>query len=45
VNNAYAAEKKKYPIRWLIVALSMLGAFTFTLVSILIWDTISKSRK
>lgn len=45
VNNAYAAEKKKYPIRWLIVALSMLGSFTFTLVSILIWDTISKSRK
>tara|TARA_R110000868_G_scaffold56983_1_gene176410 strand:+ start:212 stop:1243 length:1032 start_codon:yes stop_codon:yes gene_type:complete len=45
VNNAYAAEKKKYPVRWLIVALSMLGAFTFTLVSILIWDTISKSRK
>lgn len=45
VNNAYPAEKKKYPVRWLIVALSMLGAFTFTLVSILIWDTISKSRK
>ncbi len=45
VNNAYPAEKKKYPVRWLIVALSMLGAFTFTLVSILVWDTISKSRK
>lgn len=45
VNNAYAAEKKKYPIRWLIVALSMLGAFTATLISILIWDTIRSSRK
>lgn len=45
VNNAYPAEKKKYPIRWLIVALSMLGAFTATLISILIWDTIRSSRK
>jgi uncharacterized protein involved in exopolysaccharide biosynthesis len=45
VNNAYPAEKKKYPIRWLIVALSMLGAFTGTLISILIWDTIRSSRQ
>ena len=45
VNSAYAAEKKKYPIRWLIVALSMLGAFATTLVSILVWDTIRSSRK
>ena len=45
VNNAYPAEKKKYPIRWLIVALSMLGAFTATLIAILIWDTIRSSRK
>jgi len=45
VNNAYPAEKKKYPIRWLVVALSMLGSFTATLISILIWDTIRSSRK
>lgn len=45
VNNAYPAEKKKYPIRWLVVALSMLGAFTATLIAILIWDTIRSSRK
>lgn len=45
VNNAYPAEKKTYPIRWLIVALSILGAFTFTLIAILIWDTIRSSRK
>ncbi len=45
VNNAYPAEKKTYPIRWLIVALSMLGAFTLTLIAILIWDTIRSSRQ
>lgn len=45
VNNAYPAEKKTYPIRWLVVALSMLGAFTLTLIAILIWDTIRSSRK
>ncbi len=45
VNNAYPAEKKKYPIRWLVVALSMLGAFTATLIAILIWDTIRNSRQ
>ncbi len=45
VNNAYPAEKKTYPIRWLVVALSMLGAFTLTLIAILIWDTIRSSRQ
>jgi capsular polysaccharide biosynthesis protein len=45
VNKAYPAEKKTYPIRWLIVALSALGAFTLTLIGILILDTVRNSRK
>lgn len=45
VNNAYPAEKKSYPTRWLIVALSMLGAFTATLITILVVDTIRSSKK
>lgn len=40
VNEAYPAEKKSYPTRWLIVALSMIGAFIITLVAILLRDTI-----
>lgn len=40
VNSAYPAEKKSYPTRWLIVALSAIGAFTITLITILIMDTI-----
>lgn len=45
VNNAYPAEKKTYPVRWLIVALSAIGAFTFTLITILVMDTIKNGRK
>ena len=40
VNSAYPAEKKSYPTRWLIVAMSAIGAFTITLIVILIMDTI-----
>lgn len=45
VNNAYPAEKKAYPTRWLIVALSILAAFVATLIAILIWDTIRRSKQ
>ncbi len=45
VNNAYPAEKKSYPTRWLIVALAGLGAFVVTLITILVYDTIRGSRK
>jgi len=40
VNTAYAAEKKSYPTRWLIVGLSGIGAFIITLVAILLLDTV-----
>lgn len=45
VNSAYPAEKKSYPTRWLIVLLAGLGAFTITLISILILDTIRNTQK
>lgn len=45
VNEAYPAEKKSYPTRWLIVVISALGAFTITLISILIIDTIKNSGR
>lgn len=45
VNSAYPAEKKTYPTRWLIVAMSALGTFAFTLISILIIDTLRKANK
>jgi hypothetical protein len=35
VNAAVAADKKKYPIRWLVVAVSALSAFVGTMVVIL----------
>lgn len=45
VNRAYPAEKKSYPIRWLIVALSGLGAFVIGMITILIYDTIRQSSR
>lgn len=45
VNQAYPAEKKDYPTRWLIVLLSALGAFTITIITILIVDTIRNAQK
>jgi uncharacterized protein involved in exopolysaccharide biosynthesis len=44
VDRAYVAEKKKYPIRWLIVAVSTLGAFLATLLLIITRDTLLKAR-
>lgn len=40
INRAIPADKKAYPIRWLIVALSGIGAFAMTLVILYIKQTI-----
>jgi len=40
VNNAFAAEKKSYPIRWLIVVVSTLSAFLLTLILLLFVESI-----
>jgi len=45
VNKAYAAEKKSYPIRWLIVVVSTLGAFLICVVSIIVMDNIKRIRQ
>jgi len=42
VNWAYPAEKKSYPIRWLIVLLSAVSAFTLCAVLIIISDNLKR---
>ena len=44
VNNAFPAEKKSYPIRWLIVVVSTLSTFLLTLVSILFIESIKSAK-
>jgi len=43
VNNAFAAEKKSYPIRWLIVVVSTFGAFVLSLLTIITVSTLRKA--
>lgn len=43
VNNAFAAEKKSYPIRWLIVVVSTFGAFVLSLLTIITVTTLRKT--
>jgi uncharacterized protein involved in exopolysaccharide biosynthesis len=38
VNEAYAAEKATYPIRWLIVVASTIATFLFTLIVLILLD-------
>jgi LPS O-antigen subunit length determinant protein (WzzB/FepE family) len=42
VNNAFPAEKKSYPIRWLIVVISTLSTFLMTVVAIVAYDSFKK---
>ena len=44
VNSAFAAEKKTYPIRWLIVVVSTLGAFLLTLICVLFYESIKNTK-
>jgi len=44
VDKAYKAEKKAYPIRWLIVVLSTISSLLFTIIIIIIMENISKIR-
>lgn len=41
VNSAYKAERKSYPIRWLIVLVTTVSAFILTLIVILIIENLS----
>ena len=42
VNEAYKAEKKSYPIRWLIVLVVSVSSFLLTLMIILVFENINK---
>lgn len=45
VDSASAADKKSYPIRWLIVVVSSMAAFVFGVVAILIKDNLEVLKK
>lgn len=45
VNSAYPAEKKSYPIRWIIVLVSTLSAFILGIIILAILDSLSKYNK
>lgn len=45
VESAQIAEKKAYPVRWLIVVVSTFGAFIFSILLLLIIDTTKKQLK
>ncbi|MDD2385774.1 MAG: hypothetical protein PHP52_03225 [Bacteroidales bacterium] len=42
VDSAEKAEKKSYPIRWLIVSVSVISTFLFSLILLLIFDQVKK---
>jgi uncharacterized protein involved in exopolysaccharide biosynthesis len=44
VNSAKPAEKKTYPVRWLIVAISMIGAFLFAIVLLVIIENYQRIK-
>lgn len=44
VNRAFPAEKKSYPIRWLIVVVSTLGTFLGALICILFYESIKSVK-
>ncbi len=45
VNDAYVAEKKSYPIRWVIVMISTFSVLLITILIILVLDNLSKIRR
>jgi len=45
VNRAFAAEKKSYPIRWMIVVVTTLSALMLSIITIIIFESFTKFRK
>ncbi|HXC04247.1 MAG TPA: hypothetical protein VNZ86_05800 [Bacteroidia bacterium] len=45
VNNAFPAEKKSYPVRWIIVAGSTFSTLLIAVICIIILDSIGRFRK
>ncbi len=44
VSNAYPAEKKSYPVRWLIVVISTLSSLLIAIISILLIENIKQFK-
>ncbi len=45
VNRAFPAERKSYPVRWLIVAVSTIASLVMGVLLLILFDNISKLRK
>jgi uncharacterized protein involved in exopolysaccharide biosynthesis len=45
ISGPYAADKKSYPVRWVIVALTALGVWFFSLLTILIIENFESIKK
>lgn len=45
VNKAFPAERKSYPVRWLIVATSTIASILFGILAIILLDNIKRIRK
>ena len=45
INRAYPADKKSYPVRWLIVFSSVLSVLTFSLLSIVLLESFPSSKE
>ena len=45
ISKPYAADKKSYPVRWLIVAISLLASFFFSILLILILENYHRLKK
>ena len=45
VNKAEVAEKKSYPIRWLIVVIFTIGTFIISLMVLMIYDNVALKKK
>ena len=45
VNKAFPAERKSYPVRWLIVATSTIVSMVFGILILILLDNIKRIRK
>lgn len=45
VDYAAVSDKKAYPIRWLIVAMSVASTFVFLIIFLLIWDSLGSLKR
>jgi LPS O-antigen subunit length determinant protein (WzzB/FepE family) len=45
VNRAFPAERKSYPVRWLIVAVSTVSSLIFGVLLLILYDNIKRIRK